>query len=243
MITSKDNELIKLCQKVKNKKYSKLNNLCFVETIKIVEELYNKGFIKHIFVREDKLSLVGNYNVKVDVISDNLCQYLSETVTNDGIFALCQIPSHENIDYSKCIVLDGVQDPSNIGAIIRSARAFGYNTIFAINSVYPYTYKCIRSSMSYVFDINYIETNYNDLIQLKNNKNIAIITADMDGTNIDNLTNDYVNYAIVIGNEGNGISDNILKVSDKVVSIPMENNVESLNAGVSASLLMYLLKR
>lgn len=243
MITSKDNDLIKLCQKVKSKKYSKLNNLCFVETYKIVKELYNKALIKHILVREDKFSCFSNLkNVKIDVISNNLCDNLSDTMSNDGVFALCALPKHKEVDYSKCIILDCLQDPSNVGAIIRSARAFGYNTIFAINSVYPFTYKCIRSSMSYIFDINYIETTYDELLELKKNKNITIITADMDGKDINNFQKNYNNFALVIGNEGNGISDKIMQISDKTVSIPMENGVESLNASVSASLLMYLLK-
>lgn len=243
MITSKDNEIVKLALKVKEKKYSKSLKLAFVESFKVVNELYNKNLINHILVREDKFNLVKNFkNTKIDVISNKIGEILSDTVTTDGVFAICNIPTINNEDYSKCLVLDGLQDPSNIGAIIRSANAFGYKTIFAINSVYPYTTKCIRASMGYIFDINYIDISYEDLLELKKNDNITIISADMDGVNIDNVKKDYNNFAIVIGNEGNGVSDKLTANSDKVVSIPMENNVESLNASVSAGILMYLLK-
>jgi len=243
MITSKDNEIFKLANKVKDKKYSKLHNLCLVETIKIIKELYNKNLVTHILVREDKFHLVKDFtSVRLDIISDNLCNSLSDAMTNDGVFAICSIPPSNDIDYSKCLILDGLQDPANIGAIIRSACAFGYNTIFAINSVYPYTFKCIRSSMGHIFNINYIDITYENLLEIKKNYDITIITADMHGTNIDNVKKDFRNYAIAIGNEGNGVSDKITELSDLIVSIPMGNDVESLNASVSAGILMYLLK-
>lgn len=243
MITSKDNELIKLALKIKEKKHSKLKNLALVETIKIVKELYNKNIVRNILVREDKFHLVENLKgVKIDIISSKICEILSDTVTNDGLFAICEIPKNNCCDYSKCLILDGVQDPANIGAIIRSAYAFGYKTILAINSVYPYTFKCIRSSMGYVFDINYIDITCNDLLEIKKNNNITIITADMNGETISDIHKNFVNFAIVIGNEGNGVSDTLIDLSDKVVSIPMDNGVESLNASVCAGILMYLLK-
>lgn len=243
MITSKDNEIFKLALKIKDKKYSKSNNLCLVETFKIINELCPKGLIKNILVREDKYHLVKDFkNVKIDILSDSLCSKLSDTVTNDGVFAICKIKIIDKIDYSKCLILDGIQDPSNLGAIIRSACAFGYNTIFAINSVYPYSFKCIRSSMGQIFNINYIDTTYENLFEIKKNYDITIITADMHGTDVSRLNKDYKNFAIVIGNEGKGVSDKISEISDKIVSIPMDNNVESLNASVSAGILMFILK-
>lgn len=243
MITSKDNEVFKLATKIKDKKYSKLHNLCLVETIKIINELYYKNLVSHILVREDKFSLVKNLaNVKIDILSNNLCDSLSDAMTNDGVFAICKIEKPKNLDYSKCIVLDTIQDPTNMGAIIRSACAFGYNTIFAVNSVYPYTFKCIRSSMGHIFNIDYIDVTYENLFEIKKNYDITIITADMFGSNVNDFTTPKTNYAIVIGNEGNGVSETISNMSDLTVSIPMENDVESLNASVSAGILMYLLR-
>ena len=96
--------------------------------------------------------------------------------------------------------------------------------------------------MGYIFDINYLDITFDELVKLKDNQNITIISADMDGVSIDNFNKPNGNYAIVIGNEGNGVSDEMLNLSDNVVSIPMMNNVESLNASVSASILMFNLK-
>ena len=243
MITSKDNNLIKLCNQVKTKKYSRENNLCLVESIKLISELYLKGLISNILVTENKYDLVKNYkNVKIELISDNIANFLSDASTSDGVLALCKIPAKSDIDYSRSIILDNIQDPSNIGAIIRSACAFGYNTIFAVNSVYPYSYKTIRSSMGYIFDINYIDITYDSLLKIKNDKNIQFISADMDGEIIDTKEPINGNFAIIIGNEGQGVSRELMTMSDKKVAIAMENNVESLNASVSAGILMYLLK-
>ena len=246
MITSKNNELIKKCSKIKDKKYSKAEDLCLVQSIKIVSQLYLKGLVKQILVTEDKFDLVKLYSkTKIEIISDSIANDLSDAVTHDGVFAICSIPNQNTgkCDFSRCLVLDKIQDPSNMGAIIRSAYAFGYTTIFSIDSVYPYTYKGIRSSMGYVFDIDFIDVDYTQFQDIKKENNISVFVADMDGEIVDGDYSFDGNLAIVIGNEGNGVSQVMLDMSDKVVSIPMQNDVESLNASVSAGILMYLLKK
>lgn len=244
MITSRDNDLIKLCNKIKQKKYSKNEGLCLVETIKIINQLYLKGKLTHILVTEDKYDLVKGYKkCNVITISRGIAEYLSDTVNTDGIFGICKITPNEKQDYSRCIVLDGVQDPSNLGAIIRSAYAFGFKTIFAINSVYPYSYKGIRSSMGYIFDINYIDLNLNQLIEYKNKYNISLVSADMSGELLDDFEPKNDNIALVIGNEGQGVSREIMTLSDSTIRIPMDNDVESLNASVSAGIIMYNLRK
>lgn len=242
MISSKDNNIIKLAKSIKEKKYSKMHNLCLVETQKIVSEMYKKGLINNILVIESKYDLIKSFDCKIDIISESIAKYLSDTMSCDGVFAICNIPNQNKTDYSRCLILDGLQDPSNIGAIIRSACAFGFKTIFAINSVYPYAYKCIRSSMGYIFDINYIDTTYDKLIKMKQDENITFISADMNGENIDNFSKSFDNLALIIGNEGNGVSEFMKNSSDITLSIPMKNNVESLNASVSAGILMYILR-
>lgn len=244
MITSRDNDLIKLCNKIKQKKYSKNEGLCLVETIKIINQLYLKGKLTHILVIEDKYDLVKGYKkCNVITISRGIAEYLSDTVNTDGIFGICKITPSEKSDYSRCIVLDGVQDPSNLGAIIRSAYAFGFKTIFAINSVYPYSYKGIRSSMGYIFDINYIDLDLNQLIEYKNKYNISLVSADMSGELLDDFEPKNDNIALVIGNEGQGVSREIMTLSDSTIRIPMDNDVESLNASVSAGIIMYNLRK
>lgn len=243
MITSTSNELIKRFNRLKDKKFSRLEKLCVVESVKLVRELYQKKLTQTIFLSESKVHLKSEFEGQnLETVSENVAKYMSETVTNDGLFAICKIPNNTDINYSKCLVLDRIQDPSNLGAIIRSAKAFGFDTIFAVESVYPYSYKVIRSSMGCVFKVNIIDTDLDALKTIKENKKIYFFMSDMDGKNIDNITRPEGNICVVIGNEGQGVSDSLAKICDETICIPMEKDIESLNASVSAGIIMYKFK-
>lgn len=244
MISSKENDLIKLCNKIKQKKYSKEMGLALVETIKLINQLYLKGKLTHILVTEDKFDLVCGYKkCNVIPISREIAEYLADSVNTDGVFGICKIVANDSANFSRCLVLDRLQDPSNLGAIIRSAYAFGFNTIFAIDSVYPYSFKGIRSSMGYVFDINYIDLDLGELKEYKEKYNLSLVVADMSGEIIDDFTPHSHNLALVIGNEGRGVSRELMTISDATVRIPMQNDVESLNASVSAGIIMFNLRK
>ena len=244
MITSKNNELIKTCIQIKSKKYSRERGLCFVESIKLVRELYKKGLTTHILISENKSNLAEEFlDTQVELISRSISEYICDSVTTDGVFAICKIPRITEVNYSKCLILDRIQDPSNLGAIIRSACAFGFDTIFSVDSVYPFSFKSIRSSMGHVFSVNLIDTNIESLKVLKKNNSITFYVADMDGLNISKISRNKSNsIAIIIGNEGSGVSDELIQLADQTISIPMNDGVESLNASVSAGIIMYLLK-
>lgn len=242
MITSKDNELIKKCINLQSKKYSRLQNKCFVESVKLVKEIYEMGLVEVILVSKSKLELVSKLKCKIEVIDDRLAKHISSTVMTDGVFAIAKLPNNNEVNYKKCLILDRIQDPSNLGSIIRSACAFGFDTIFTVNSVYPFTPKSIRSSMGYVFKVNFIDVDYNILTEIKEKNNLTFYAADMDGEVIDRVTVTKNNIALIIGNEGQGVDPILRKVADKIVAIPMQNNVESLNASVSASIIMYFLR-
>lgn len=244
MITSKSNDLIKYCLQIKDKKFSRKCGECLVESIKLVKELINKNLVTTVLVVEDKLHNFEKFkNIRIEVISATVSNFISDSFTTDGVFAIVKIPSSENIDYRRCLVLDRIQDPSNLGAIVRSACAFGFNTIFSLNSVYPYTFKAIRSSMGQIFNLNFIDLSFDELIEIKRKNHINLIVADMDGVDIASFQFDNnSNMGLVIGNEGQGVDDRFVAISDQTISIAMKNNVESLNASVSAGIIMYILK-
>lgn len=243
MITSRENKLIKYCIQVKDKKFSKQENVCLVETYKIVKELIQKNLVSHIYCVEDKANLFEDSKVPLDIITDYIAKYLSDTMTTDGVFALCRIPKNQPKVSDRVLILDNIQDPTNLGAMLRSACAFGFDQILAVNSVYPYTPKCIRCSMGQIFNVNYVITNYDNLNKIKQDNNMKFVCADMNGIDLAKFNHCNEKLGIIIGNEGQGVSDTLKSNSEFFVSIPMQNGVESLNASVSASIIMYYLKK
>lgn len=247
-ITSVINPTVKFTISLKNKKEIIANNLCFVESEKIVFDLINNGQkLTRLFIEENKLEkyaeLISKFENQTYKISEQVAKKLSDTVTNAGIFAIFEIPKKQEFDFNEnFLVIDNLQDPSNLGSIIRSAMAFGFKNIISLNSVYPYIPKVIRSSMGYVFNINIINSSLEELSKQKKLKNFNLISANLNGINISELKINNV-FGLIIGNEGNGIGKNLQALSDVTVTIPMQNNVESLNAAVSASILMYSLNK
>lgn len=243
MITSRSNEIIKYAIKIKDKKYSRNEKKCLVESAKLVRELYSQGIVETILVDNEKIDRVSDLKGAImETISKDIVAYLSDAMTSDGIFAICRIPCKKADNFRRCIVLDGIQDPSNMGAIIRSARAFGFNTILALNCVYPYTFKGIRASMGQIFGVDFVDVTIEQLLTLKEEYKIQLVVADMNGEDISKFQISNNNCGIIIGNEGNGVSKDLRKIADRVVSIPMNDGVESLNASVSAGIIMYILK-
>lgn len=247
IISSKSNDIIKYAQNLKTKKYCAKYGECLVESEKVVHDLIKSNkMISTILVNEKKKDryeyITNSFTGKIVYITDALSNYLCDTVTSSGIFAFAKVPENK-IKKDNFIVLENLQDPSNLGAIIRSARAFNYNNIIVIGGVFPYNYKVIRSSMGYVFDVNIVEMSYEDLSEYVKRNNLLLYCADMDGFDVSETPSTSCNFGFVIGNEGNGVSLQMKNMCNSVVSIPMQNKVESLNASVSASIIMYMLNK
>ncbi len=247
IIDSKDNNLIRHLNKIKTKKFSKQYGECFVQSEKVIVQLLakkNNGqnfIIDKIFVEqgEKKFDYILNNVDKNDVffISKSVSNHINELETTDGIYAIAKIPQREIETLNgKILVLDGIQDPTNFGAILRCALAFSYHTIITINSVYAFTPKVVRSSMGYVFDVNIVSVDISEFKELVKQNNLYLLGATASGKDVKNIAKKE-NFALVIGNEGRGISEEIEKLCDDFVAIKTEN-VESLNASVSAGILM-----
>ena len=144
------------------------------------------------------------------------------------------------ISGNKILLLDRLQDPGNLGTIIRSAVAFNFDTIILSNdTVDLYNSKVLRSTQGMLFNINILRQDLTSVINELKNNNYTIYGTKVDNGNDVKKINNTNKFALIIGNEGTGISDNILKQCDKYLYIKMNNNCESLNAGVAASILMY----
>lgn len=242
-ISSKINPKIVFAQKLKQKKYRDEFSLALIESDKVILEAVNCGVkIKQLFCSSEKLLKAKNIVCdELYQISDSICKLLSTTINSQNMFAVIEIPQAQNSVLGKrVLVLDNLQNPDNMGAILRTSIATDFKDILLINCVDVYNEKVIRSSMGNVFKALFIKTDYQNIKALLCGYQICV--ADMFGTNVFEEKNFAKNVALVIGNEGNGVSENLRKICTKVVSIPMQNNVESLNASVSAGIIMYQIK-
>lgn len=235
-ISSINNEYIKEISKLNEKKYRDKSNKYLIEGLHLVTEALKYDIIDTIIIRED-----FNYetNIKHIIVSSEVMKKLSDNPSIPKIMAVVN-KKESTIKGNKILLLDRLQDPGNLGTIIRSAVAFNFDTIILSNdTVDLYNSKVLRSTQGMLFNINILRQDLTNVINELKNNNYTIY-----GTKVDNgydvkEINNINKFALIIGNEGTGISDNILKQCDKYLYIKMNNNCESLNAGVAASILMY----
>lgn len=239
--SSKQNSLIKMLASLKDKKGRKDNGLYLVEGVKMVSEAikFNRE-IEYIVMAQSFEASRLDCNAKTITVTDQVFEYLSDEKTPQGVLAVIKIPEFTaKKPSSNAIVLDGVQDPGNLGTIIRTAVASGYSDIYLINCVDPYSPKVVRASMSGIYFVNLYKCDYDELLTVLDGWDL--IVADLDGEDL--FTFKPKNkFAIVIGNEGNGVSDTLREKANVTLTIPMSDKIESLNASVAASLMMYNLK-
>jgi len=241
-ITSTDNKLIKHIASLHKKKYRDEYNEYIIEGIKSVKEaLQNNVEITHIIACNFNESL--NTDLEIITVPNHIMEKISEAKTPQGLLAVAKITKAELPTNSKRIlILDNLQDPGNLGTIIRTADATAFDAIIiSKNSVDLYSPKVVRSTMGSLFHLPII-TNADlekEITNLKE-KNFTIYMSllDNDSKNLfeENLKTP---LAIVIGNEGNGISKELIPYGDVKLKIPMPGKSESLNASIAASILMY----
>ena len=235
-ITSINNEYIKEISKLNEKKYRDKSNKYIIEGLHLVTEALKYDIIDTIIIRED---FSYETNIKHIIVSNEVMKKLSDNPSIPKIMAIVN-KKESAISGNKILLLDRLQDPGNLGTIIRSAVAFNFDTIILSNdTVDLYNSKVLRSTQGMLFNINILRQDLTNVIKELKNNNYTIY-----GTKVDNgydvkEINNINKSALIIGNEGTGISDNILKQCDKYLYIKMNNNCESLNAGVAASILMY----
>ena len=234
VITSLNNDKVKELVKLKDKKYRDKNNLFFVEGKDIVLEAYKNNLLKELYVLEGT-------NVDIDMpvtyVSSLVMKKISDMESISEYYGVCYKKEESNIG-DKIIILDNVQDPGNLGTIIRSAVAFNFDTVvISKGTASLYNPKVIRSTKGMLFNINIIVRELDEFINDLDGY-VVYGTDVVDGDNIRDIEVSK-KLALVIGNEGRGISDNIRKLCNKFIYIDMNNNCESLNASVAASMLMY----
>lgn len=235
-ITSINNEYIKEISKLNEKKYRDKSNKYLIEGLHLVTEVLKYDIIDTIIIRED---FIYETDIKHIIVSNEVMKKLSDNSSIPKIMAVVN-KKESTISGNKILLLDRLQDPGNLGTIIRSAVAFNFDTIILSNdTVDLYNSKVLRSTQGMLFNINILRQDLTSVINELKNNNYTIYGTKVDNGNDVKEINNTNKFALIIGNEGTGISDNILKQCDKYLYIKMNTNCESLNAGVAASILMY----
>lgn len=252
VITSKDNDIVKKIRKLKDKKYRSELGVYVIEGIKVIEEAINENVeIEKIVICEDctedsiipqKLMYsIAKYNCIY--VSKKVFEVLTDVVAPQGILAIVRRPEkNEKIDYNAELILalDGIQDPGNLGTILRTADSVNLNQIIVTkNTADCYNPKVVRSTMGAILRIKIIETEslVNTLKEAKKNKFKIVATSLDTQNNIYDI--DYNKKVIVIGNEANGVTKEVQSMADNKVKIPMLGKTESLNASVATGIMLY----
>ena len=252
VITSKDNEQIKYLKKLKDKKYRDQENAYIIEGIKLIKEAIQENIkIKLIIVcddctQENAIDSELKYEIaryECIYVSEKIFLSLTNVVNPQGILAVVEKDTNTNkIDYNDdlFLVLDDIQDPGNMGTILRTADSINLKQIIVSKgTVDAYNPKVIRSTMGAIFRINIIESDNltKTIKEMKKNKIKIAVTSLQTDKSIYDVS--YEKTAIVIGNEANGVSDEVLELADEKIKIPMPGKTESLNASVATAVILY----
>lgn len=240
VIVSRSNPTVKELAALKDKKGRRKSGTFLVEGEKMVKEAVACGMrIVRLIVREDYSG--ETYSLPTAVLGkDAMCAVCDEK-TPQALAAEVEIPvKRPQKPERPCLFLDGVSDPGNVGAIVRTANAAGFTELYLADCTDPFSPKSVRSSMSGIFHVGIAQGTREELLSCL--EGVPLLAADMEGENLFNFTPPPV-YALCVGNEGRGLSPEVRKRAFRTVRIPMEERTESLNAAVSASIAMYLLKR
>ena len=237
LITSINNRHIKEIAKLKEKKYRDNSDVILVETKHLVMEAYKAGLIKELILEQNEIYPL---DVPTLYVSSDVIKKISTIDSPSNVMALVYKKKNDVELGEKILILDKIQDPGNLGAIIRSAVAFNIDTIVcSLDTVDLYNSKVVRASQGMLFHIPIMVRDINKFI-----KDIKSLDYKIVGTKVTNGTDVrdasvYSHFALVIGNEGQGMSREIDDLCDEYLYIKMNEDCESLNASVAASILMY----
>jgi TrmH family RNA methyltransferase len=252
MISSLSNPKIKNLMKLQKKaKIREEQNAFVIEGIKMFYEIPKDNIIEA-YVSESFYNQTRNENerlfidYKVEILQDSVFKEVSETQTPQGILAIVKMPSYDFVDIineenANLIILEDLRDPGNLGTIIRTAEGAGVTgVVISKGSVDIYNPKVIRSTMGSIYRMPfvYVEDIVQAIKEMKK-KGIIIFAAHLSGNKFYDEEDYTKKCGILIGNEANGLTDDTAALSDCYVKIPMSGSVESLNAAIAASILMY----
>jgi len=244
MITSIKNDTIKSILKLKQKKYREETSSFLIEGEHLVEEALKVNRITLLIKNENYTGNLG-YEKEL-IVTSNVFNALAFSKTPQGIMAICcikEIPlAYQTL--SKVLILDGLQDPGNVGTLIRSALAFGFDAmILSNNCVDIYNNKVVQATQGAFFRLSIVKAELLKQMAILKANDFTIFGTSLIEKAIPLESIDFTNYSkigVVLGNEGNGVSKEILEKTDYSIKIQISEQVESLNVAIAGSIIMYI---
>lgn len=240
VITSRNNPLVRRVFSLREKKFRREAGEYVAEGIKSVREAAASGAHIRLLVRAER---VPAQDIAADgelVVSDGVFEKLSEEVSPQGVLAVIEAPDCTPAPpRSLALLLDGVSDPGNMGTVLRTADAAGYTDVYLRGCTDPFAPKSVRASMGGIFRVR-LHIGGDEALRAAL-AGVPLVCADMGGENAFRFTPP-ARFCLVVGNEANGVTEEVRAACAYTVRVPMRPVCESLNAGVSAGILMYLLR-
>ena len=236
LITSKDNSRIKHLRKLLDKKNSLQERLFVIEGENLIEEAIKNNLLVELYIVD---GIENRFDFECNYVSNDVMKSISSLTSTSRMIGVSKFVNKNKLG-KKVVLLDDIQDPGNAGTIIRNAVAFGIDSVvFSKKSVSPYNDKVLRSTGGMIYNINIVIDDLQRIIEELKSNSINIIGTSLKSSICLESIPKLDEYAIVFGNEGNGVSDKILSMCDTNVRIDMEKDCESLNVGVSTGIILY----
>ena len=241
-IASRNNPVCVHLRKLgKSKSYREEHEQLLCEGKKILEEALKSGIQIDIVLTTESLDYIFPEHTCVYLTQDNIIDSISPLQTSQGLLFVCRMPQSSECDLhtGTHLLLDNIQDPGNVGTILRSALAFGIKSVILTEGCADiYNPKTLRASMGATFKQQIISKDINELTELKKS-DVRLIGTSSDSTSVNISKADFSNSIIILGNEGQGISNELLSLCDEIVTIPLSPACESINVAAAASIIMW----
>lgn len=241
MITSLQNEQVKQLRKLHKRKEREKSKTFLVEGFHLVEEAhYSDWEILEVIIKENIELPKSCETYPVTRVGEKVFNHIAQTNTPQGIAAKLKMKKNVKPLNDKVLLVDAVQEPGNLGTIIRTADAAGFSSIIlGDNTVDVFNDKTIRATQGSLFHVSIEHKNLNEIIPELQKEDYFIWASALKNATIYNHINPSEKIALIVGNEGSGIQESLLNLADELVYIPIHGKAESLNVSVATGVLMY----
>ena len=243
LIESNNNPKFKKWAKLKQKKYRYQSLEYIVEGEHLVLEAIKMNVVKEVLVKEGTTLHLNEYYHAVSniyLLKENLFDQIASTETPQPIMAVCEMKTMNIKNQHRLLLLDRVQDPGNLGTLLRSAVAFGFDgVILGDGCVDLYNEKVIRSTQGAIFKLPILNQNLEEAVTSLKEQGVRIYGTSLQNGRPLNEIEETMKMAFILGNEGSGVSKELLSLTDGNIFIEMSENIESLNVSIAGSIIMY----